>query len=101
MKITPLSDHILLEPMKQEEKTKSGILLPESVEKEKPEQGKVIAVGPGKKTEDGKIIPLEVKVGDVVLFKKYGPDEIKVDSAEGEKEYLIASEEDILAIIEQ
>ena len=96
MKITPLSDHILLEPMKQEEKTKSGILLPESVEKEKPEQGKVIAVGPGKKTEDGKIVPLEVKVGDVVLFKKYGPDEIKVE----DKEYLIASEEDILAIIQ-
>jgi len=97
MKITPLSDHILIEALKQEEKTKSGILLPESVEKEKPEQGKVIAVGPGKKTEDGKVIPLEVKAGDVVLFKKYGPDEIKVE----DKEYLIASEEDILAIVEQ
>ena len=97
MIIKPLSDHILLEPLKQEEKTKSGILLPESVEKEKPEQGKVIAVGPGKKTEDGKVIPLEVKAGDVVLFKKYGPDEIKVE----DKEYLIASEEDILAIVEQ
>jgi len=96
MIIKPLSDHILLEPLKQEEKTKSGILLPESVEKEKPEQGKVIAVGPGKKTEDGKVIPLEVKAGDVVLFKKYGPDEIKVE----DKEYLIASEEDILAIIQ-
>ena len=60
MKITPLSDHILLEPLKQEEKTKSGILLPESVEKEKPEQGKVIAVGPGKKTEDNKVVPLEI-----------------------------------------
>ncbi|MDO8633657.1 MAG: co-chaperone GroES, partial [Candidatus Wildermuthbacteria bacterium] len=66
-------------------------------EKEKPEQGKVIAVGPGKKTEDGKVIPLEVKAGDVVLFKKYGPDEIKIE----DKEYLIASEEDILAIVEQ
>lgn len=97
MKITPLSDHILLEPLKQEEKTKSGILLPESVEKEKPEQGKVIAVGPGKKTEDGKVIPLDVKAGDVVLFKKYGPDEIKID----DKEYLIASEEDILAVINE
>ena len=96
MIIKPLSDHILLEPLKQEEKTKSGILLPESAEKEKPEQGKVIAVGPGKKTEDGKVIPLEVKAGDVVLFKKYGPDEIKVE----DKEYLIASEEDILAIIQ-
>ena len=97
MIIKPLSDHILLEPMKQEEKTKSGILLPESAEKEKPEQGKVIAVGPGKKTEDCKVIPLEVKAGDVVLFKKYGPDEIKIE----DKEYLIASEEDILAIINE
>ncbi|MDP2664368.1 MAG: co-chaperone GroES [bacterium] len=97
MIIKPLSDHILIEALKQEEKTKSGILLPESAEKEKPEQGKVIAVGPGKKTEDGKVIPLEVKAGDVVLFKKYGPDEIKIE----DKEYLIASEEDILAIVEQ
>lgn len=95
MIIKPLSDHILIEPLKQEEKTKSGILLPESAEKERPEQGKVISVGPGKKTEEGKVVPLEVKVGDVVLFKKYGPDEIKVE----DKEYLIASEEDILAII--
>ena len=97
MKIKPLRDHILIEPLKQEEKTKSGILLPETAEKEKPEQGKVVAVGPGKKTDEGKLIPLEVKVGDIVLFKKYGPDEIKVD----EKEYLIASEDDILAIVEE
>ena len=96
MKITPLSDHVLIEPLKQEEKTKSGILLPETAEKEKPEQGKIIAVGPGKKTEDGKIIPMEVKEGDVVLFTKYGPNEVTVN----EKEYLIAREEDILAIIE-
>jgi chaperonin GroES len=71
-------------------------LLPATVEKEKPEQGKVIAVGRGRKTSAGKIIPLEVKVGQKVLFKKYGPDEIKID----DKEYLIAREEDILAIIE-
>ena len=96
MKINPLSDHILIEPIKEEEKTKSGILLPETAEKEKPEQGKVIAVGPGRKTSAGKVIPMEVKVGQKVLFKKYGPDEIKVD----DKEYLIAKEEDILAIIE-
>ena len=95
MKITPLSDHVLIEPLKQEEKTKSGILLPETAEKEKPEQGKIIAVGPGKKTEDGRIIPMEVKEGDVVLFTKYGPNEVTVN----EKEYLIAREEDILAII--
>ncbi|MBI4101611.1 MAG: co-chaperone GroES [Candidatus Nealsonbacteria bacterium] len=82
--------------MKEEEKTKGGILLPETAEKEKPEQGKVVAVGPGKKTEEGKIVPLEVKAGDKVLFTKYGPNEIKVEG----KEYLIAKEEDILAIIE-
>lgn len=96
MKIKPLSDHILIEPLKKEEKTKTGILLPETVEKERPEQGKVIAVGPGKRDEKGNLIPLSVKPGQKVLFKKYGPDEIKVD----DKEYLIASEEDILAIIE-
>ncbi|NCT00301.1 co-chaperone GroES [Candidatus Parcubacteria bacterium] len=96
MKIKPLSDHILIEPIKEEEKTKTGILLPETVEKERPEQGKVIAVGPGKRTEDGKIIPISVKPGQKVLFTKYGPNEIKVD----DKEYLIAKEEDILAIIE-
>lgn len=96
MNIKPLLDHILIEPLKQEEKTKSGILLPETAEKEKPEQGRVVALGPGKTTEDGKLIPMEVKVGDLVLFKKYGPDEIKIDNTE----YLIASAEDILAIIE-
>ena len=97
MQIKPLADHILIEPLKQEEKTKSGILLPETAEKERPEQGKVIACGPGKKTDDGKLIPMEVKPGDVVLFTKYSPNEVKID----EKEYLIAKEEDILAIIEQ
>jgi len=96
MNIKPISDHILIEPISQEEKTKSGIFLPDTIEKEKPEQGKVVAVGPGK-IQDGKLIPLEIKEGDMVLFKKYGPDEIKVE----EKEYLIAKEEDILAIIEQ
>ncbi len=96
MQIKPLSDHILIEPIKEKEKTKTGILLPETAEKERPEQGKVIAVGPGKKNEDGKIIPIDVKPGQTVLFTKYGPNEIKVD----EKEYLIAKEEDILAIIE-
>ena len=96
MKIIPLSDHILIEPIKSEEKTKGGILLPETAEKERPEQGKVVAVGPGRKTAKGMIIPLNVKVGDKVLFTKYGPNEIKVE----DKEYLIAKEEDILAIIE-
>ena len=96
MKIKPLSDHILIEPIKEEEKTKAGILLPETAEKERPEQGMVIAVGSGRKLNSGKVIPVEVKPGDKVLFTKYGPNEIKV----GDKEYLIAKEEDILAIIE-
>jgi len=96
MKIKPLSDHILIEPLKEENKTRGGILLPETAEKEKPEQGKIIAVGSGRRTAEGKIVPLEVKVGDKVLFTKYGPNEIKIDG----KEYLIAKEEDILAIIE-
>jgi len=96
MKIHPISDHILIQPLKNEEKTKSGILLPETAEKEKPEQGKVIAVGPGKKTEQGKVIPVEVKPGDIVLFTKYGPTEIKINN----KEYLIARKEDILGIVE-
>ena len=96
MKIKPLADHVLIKPIEEEEKTKTGILLPETAEKEKPEQGEVIAVGPGKRTPEGKLIPLEVKKGDKVLFTKYGPTEIKIDG----KKYLIAREEDILAIIE-
>ncbi len=96
MKIKPLSDRVVLEPISEEEKTKSGIILPDTVDKEKPEQGKVIAVGPGRVLVDGKRAPMSVKVGDKVVFKKYSPDEIKV----GDKEYLIISEEDILAIIE-
>ena len=96
MQIKPISDHVLIEPIKGEEKSKGGILLPQTAEKERPEQGKVIAVGPGKKDEAGKIIPLEVKPGDKVLFTKYGPNEIKIE----DKEYLIAKEEDILAILE-
>jgi len=96
MRIKPILDHILIEPIKEEEKTKSGILLPSTAEKERPEQGKVIAVGSGKRTEKGEIIPLSVKPGQKVIFTKYGPNEIKV----GDKEYLIAKEEDILAIIE-
>jgi chaperonin GroES len=95
MKIKPLSDHVVIEAMAQENKTKAGILLPQTAEKERPEQGKIVAVGPGKMVS-GKRVPLEVKKGDIVLFSKYGPSEIKVES----KEYLIAKEDDILAILE-
>lgn len=96
MNIKPLSNHVLIEPVKEEEKTKAGIFLPDTASKEKSEEGVVIAVGPGKKTDDGKIVPMSVKPGDKVLFTKYGPNEIKIDG----KEYLIATESDILAIIE-
>jgi chaperonin GroES len=97
MKIKPLADHILIEAIEQAEQTKGGILLPKTADKERPEQGKVIAVGPGKKDSDGKIIAMDVKPGDKVLFTKYGPNEIKVD----DKEYLIAKQEDILAVVEE
>jgi chaperonin GroES len=96
MKIKPLSDYILIEPLKEEEKTKSGIILPQTADKEQPQEGKVVAAGPGKQLKSGAKLPMEVKVGDRVLFRKYGPDEIKVD----DKEYLIAKQEDILAILE-
>lgn len=87
---------MVIEPTEEKGKTKAGIYLPETADKERPEQGKIIAVGPGKLSDEGKRIPMSVKKGDVVLFTKYGPNEIKVD----EKEYLIAREEDILAVVE-
>lgn len=96
MNIKPLSDHILIEPIATEEKTRGGIFLPDTAEKEKSEQGMIIVVGPGKKNEDGKIIPLEVAPGQRVIFTKYGPSEVKIE----DKEYLIAREEDIVAIID-
>lgn len=96
MNIKPLADRVVIEPITQEEKTKAGIILPDTADKEKPEQGKIVAVGPGKMMSNGKRKPLEVKKGDVVLFTKYGPSEVKIDK----KEYLIAKEEDILAVIE-
>lgn len=94
-----MADNILIEPEKEEEKTKAGILLPDTAEKGRPEKGKVVAVGPGKTTSAGKVTPMEVKKGDVVLFTKYGPTEIK--EVDGKKDYLIAKQEDILAVIEE
>ncbi len=96
MNLKPLSNHIFIEPIEEEKTTKSGIVLPETVEKEKPIKGKVIAVGPGKLNEKGDRIPMSVKVNDIVLFKKYGPDEIEFEG----KKYLVGSEDDILAIID-
>lgn len=97
--IKPLADRVLVEPIAAEERektTKLGIVIPDTIEKEKSERGKVIAVGPGKTTDQGKLIPLSVKKGQTIIFSKYGPDEIKV----GEKEYYIIKEDNILAILE-
>lgn len=96
MNFKPLSNHLFLEPLEEEKKTKGGIMLPDTVEKEKPIKGKVLAVGPGKRAEDGRIQPMSVKVGDNVLFKKYGPDEVEIDG----KKYLVGDEDDILAVLE-
>lgn len=95
MNLKPLNDHIFLEPVEEVRTTKSGIVIPETSEKEKPIKGKVVAVGPGKLDEKGNRVPMSVKVGDLVLFKKYGPDELEVDG----KKYLVGEEADILAII--
>lgn len=93
--VKPLGDRVLVKPVSpSDKKTDSGIIIPDTVDKEKPEQGKIVAVGEGR-YEDGKIIPVRVKVGDRVMFSKYGYDEIKV---EGE-EYFIIKEDNILAII--
>ena len=96
MKFQPLSNHVFIEAIKEDKATKSGIVLPDTAEKEKPVLGLVVAVGPGKASEKGDVVPMSVKVGDKVLFKKYGPDEIEVDG----KKYLVGEESDILAIIE-
>jgi chaperonin GroES len=94
MKIRPLHDRVIVKRIEEDQKTKGGIIIPDTA-KEKPQMGEVIAAGSGKKTEEGKIIPLDVKKGDKVLFSKYSGNEIKI---EGE-EVLIMKEEDILGII--
>ena len=94
--LKPLADHIIVEAVVKEEKTSSGIYLPDTAAKEKPQTGKVIAVGKGKVLDNGARVEPEVKVGEVVVFAKYSGTEVKVD----EKEYLILSERDILAVIE-
>jgi chaperonin GroES len=95
MKVRPLGDRVLVEPKKEDEVTKGGIIIPDTA-KEKPQQGKVIAIGTGKRDDDGKLIPFNVKVGDTVLMPKYGGTEIKIDDTD----YQIIREEDILGVIE-
>jgi len=96
MNLKPLGNRVILKPLKQEEKTASGIILPDTVEKEKSEKGEVIAVGPGKVLDNGERLSMSVEVGNKVLFKKYSEENVKIDN----EEYLVVDENDILAIIE-
>ena len=96
MKIRPLQDRVIVQRIEEEEKTKGGLIIPDTA-KEKPQEGKVIAVGKGKLNEDGKVTPMDVKVNDRVLFGKYSGTEINIDG----EEHLIMREEDILGIIEK
>ena len=95
MKIRPLQDRVIVKRLEEEQKTKGGIIIPDTA-KEKPVEGEVVAVGKGKMTEDGKLIKPDVKVGDRVLFSKYGGTEIKLDG----KEYKLLGSDDLLAILE-
>jgi chaperonin GroES len=95
MKLKPLGDRLVVEPKERESTTASGLVLPETA-KEKPQEGEVIAVGPGRRDEDGKRIKMDVEVGDIVLYAKYGGTEVKID----DKKVLILKESDVLAILE-
>jgi len=95
LRIRPLGDRVVVKPAEREEKTKSGIILPDTVTKERPQEGIVLAVGEGKRDDNGKIIPMTLKEGDKVLFAKYGGTEFKLDDVE----YLILAERDILGVI--
>ena len=92
-KLVPIGDRVVVKPEPEEEKTKSGIVLPDTA-KEKPQEGTVIAVGPGRVLDSGQRVPLEVKVGDKIIYSKYGGTEIKIDG----EEYIILNERDLLAI---
>ena len=96
MKLRPLGDRVIVTPLLKEELSKGGIILPETVDKERPEQGKVVAMGPGKLREDGVRVAMSINVGDTILFKKYAPDEIKMDG----DTYLVLAESDIMAVVE-
>lgn len=94
--LKPLNDHVIIKPLNDERTTESGIIIPDTVNQEKPEKGEVIAVGPGKLNDKGERIALDLKVGDKVVFTKYSPNEVKIDN----QTYLVLSESDILAVIE-
>jgi len=95
MSLRPLSDRILVERVEEDEKTKGGIIIPDTA-KEKPAEGKIVATGNGRMGEDGKLLPMDVKVGDRILFSKYGGTDVKIDGAD----YLILRQDDVLGVIE-
>ncbi len=97
MKIEPLYDKVVIKPLEGEEVTESGIVLPDTVDKEKPMQGEVVAVGPGKRLDNGETAPVSVKVGDKVLFTKYAPDEVEIK----DEEFLVIEEDKILGIVKE
>lgn len=96
MQLRPLSDRVIVKPVAKEEMTKAGIILPDTVGKERPEQGEVIAVGPGRLLDNGNRAPMSLNVGDKVVFKKYSPDEVKIEDVE----YLVIAESDVMAVLE-
>ncbi len=95
MSLRPLSDRILVERMEEDEKTKGGIIIPDTA-KEKPAEGKIVATGNGRMGEDGKLLPMDVKIGDRILFSKYGGTDVKIDGSD----YLILRQDDVLGVIE-
>jgi len=95
LKLRPLGDRVVVEPLEQEERTESGLFIPETA-KEKPQRGKIIAIGDGRRDEEGNRVPMDVKVGETVLFAKYGGTEVKLDS----QKLLILKESDILAVVD-
>ena len=96
MNLRPLGDRVIVKAATKEEMSKGGILLPDTANKERPEQGEIVAVGPGKLNEQGNRVPMNVKVGYKVMFKKYSPDEIKLDG----EEFLVLAESDLMAVVE-
>ena len=94
LNLKPLGDRVVVEPAEKEERTASGIILPETA-KEKPQEGEILAVGPGRRDDDGKLIPMDVKKGDTVLYAKYAGTEVKIE----DRKLLILKESDILAIV--
>ena len=95
LKLRPLEDRLVVEAIDESETMVSGIIIPETVSKEKPQKGRVLAVGPGKFDSNGKRVPMEVAVGDIVLFTKYGPTEVKIEG----KDLLVLNQSDVLAVV--